>query len=102
VASTSRTRIERDLDAEAVRRMKTESTRDLTVGGPCLAAHALAAGLVDECQLFVAPITVGGGYGFFPCRPGAETEAGGLTPLRERRCLPSLPSHRVRRSLSRG
>jgi len=69
VASTSRTRIERDLDAEAVRRMKTESTRDLTVGGPCLAAHALAAGLVDECQLFVAPITVGGGTASFPAGP---------------------------------
>ena len=47
-ASSARTRIERDFDAEAVRRLKASSERDLAVGGAELAAHALEAGLVDE------------------------------------------------------
>jgi len=65
-ASTARTRIERDFDPEAVRRMKTEAERDLIVGGPELAAQAFGAGLVDECHLFVAPIVVGGGKRSLP------------------------------------
>jgi dihydrofolate reductase len=64
--SSDRTRIDRDFDAEAVRRMKAEAGRDLTVGGPDLAGQALAAGLVDECHLFVAPIVVGGGKPSLP------------------------------------
>src|SRR5215218_6295805 len=65
-APTARTRIERDFDPEAVRRMKTEAERDLIVGGPELAAQAFGAGLVDECHLFVAPIVVGGGKRSLP------------------------------------
>ena len=65
-ASTRRTRIERDFDPEAVRRMKASAGRDLTVGGPALAVHAFRAGLVDECHLFVAPIIVGGGKQSLP------------------------------------
>ncbi len=64
--STSRTRIERDFNPEAVRRMKASAGRDLSVGGPDLAAHAFKAGLVDECHLFVAPIVVGGGKPSLP------------------------------------
>jgi dihydrofolate reductase len=64
--TTARTRIERDFDPEAVRRMKAESERDLTVGGPGLAAHAIRAGLVDEYHLFVTPIVVGGGNPSLP------------------------------------
>jgi riboflavin biosynthesis pyrimidine reductase len=41
--------------------MKTSAASDLTVGGPTLAAHAFAAGLVDECQLFIYPVLVGQG-----------------------------------------
>ena len=65
-ASTARTRIERDFDAEAVRRMQAEADRDISVGGPHLAAQALAAGLVDECHLFLAPVVVGGGTRALP------------------------------------
>jgi dihydrofolate reductase len=65
--SSDRTRIERDFDAEAVRRMKAEAARDMTVGGPDLAGQALAAGLVDECQMFLVPIVIGGGK---PSLPG--------------------------------
>ena len=64
--SSARTRIERDFDPEAVRQMKASAGRDITVGGPDLAAQALKAGLVDECHLFVAPIVVGGGKQFLP------------------------------------
>jgi dihydrofolate reductase len=59
--TSARTRIERDFDPEAVRQMKALAGRDLIVGGPDLAAHAIRAGLVDEWHLFVTPIVVGGG-----------------------------------------
>lgn len=42
---TTRTRIERDFDPDAVRELKSVAGRDLTVGGPELAAHAFRAGL---------------------------------------------------------
>ncbi len=58
--SSTRTRIERDFDPEAVGQMKAAAGRDLTVGGPDLAAQAIKAGLVDEYHLFVAPIVVEG------------------------------------------
>ena len=64
--SSARTRIEREFDAAAVRRLKEESERDLAVGGPELAAHALRAGLVDECSLFVSPVVVGAGTRALP------------------------------------
>ena len=64
--STARTRIEREFDPEAVRRMKAAVERDLTVGGPSLAAHAFRAGLVDECHLILAPVVVGGGKQSLP------------------------------------
>jgi dihydrofolate reductase len=64
--SSVRTRIERDFDPEAVRQMKASARRDITVGGPDLAAQAIKAGLVDECHLFVAPIVVGGGKQSLP------------------------------------
>lgn len=60
-ASSARTRIERDFDPAAVRRMKAKASGDLLVGGPELASHALQAGLVDECHLFLAPVVVGEG-----------------------------------------
>jgi dihydrofolate reductase len=64
--TSARTRIERDFDPEAVRQMKALAGRDLIVGGPDLAAHAIRAGLVDEWHLFVTPIVVGGGKRSLP------------------------------------
>jgi dihydrofolate reductase len=64
--SSTRTRIERDFDPEAVRRLKASAERDLTVGGAELAAHAFAAGLVDELRLLLAPVVVGGGKRALP------------------------------------
>jgi dihydrofolate reductase len=64
--STTRTRIERDFDPGAVRQMKARAGRDISVGGPDLAAQAIKAGLVDEWHLFVTPIVVGGGKRSLP------------------------------------
>jgi dihydrofolate reductase len=64
--SSTRTRIVRDFNPEAVRQLKTTSERDLIVGGPGLAARAFDAGLVDECHLYLAPIVVGGGTRALP------------------------------------
>ena len=66
MVSSARTRIERDLDPEAVRQLKASASRDITVGGPDLAGQAIKAGLVDELQLFVTPILVGAGHRSLP------------------------------------
>ena len=63
---TKRTRIEREFEPDAVRRLKEEADRDLSVGGPELAAQALRAGLVDEIDLFLSPIVIGGGNPALP------------------------------------
>ena len=59
--SSARTRIERNFDPEAVRKMKAAAGHDISIGGPDLAAQAINAGLVDEFHLFVVPVLVGGG-----------------------------------------
>jgi dihydrofolate reductase len=64
--SSGRTRIEPDFDADAVRKLKETASRDLTVGGPELAGQAIEAGLVDELQLFLVPVVVGGGKRALP------------------------------------
>ncbi len=64
--STAHTRLERDFDPDAVHALKATATSDLTIGGANLAGQAMAAGLVDECQLFVWPIIVGGGKPALP------------------------------------
>jgi dihydrofolate reductase len=64
--SSTRTRIEREFDPEAIQELKAAATRDLSVGGPTLAAQAIKVGLVDECHLFLSPIVVGGGNPALP------------------------------------
>jgi dihydrofolate reductase len=79
-AASARTRIEREFDPEAIRQLKASAGRDISVGGPRLAAQAIRAGLVDEYHLFVTPIVVGGGIPSLP--PNARVE---LELLDERR-----------------
>jgi dihydrofolate reductase len=64
--SSARTRLEREFDPEAVRRLKEEAGHDLAVAGPDLAGQAMKAGLVDEYHLFLAPAIVGGGKRMLP------------------------------------
>jgi dihydrofolate reductase len=72
--SSARTRIEPNFDPEAVRQLKTQAERDLTVGGPDLAAQAIKAGLVDEWHLFLTPIVVGGGTPSLPDKVRVKLE----------------------------
>ena len=60
-ATTRDTRVERDFDLEAIRKLKRESEHDISIGGAELAGLALEADLVDECHLFLNPVIVGGG-----------------------------------------
>ena len=64
--SSARTRIERAFDVDAIRQMKADASRDISVGGPGLAAQAIEAGLVDAYHLFVTPVVVGGGTRALP------------------------------------
>ncbi len=63
---STRTRLERGFDPAAVRRLVDEAATDVGIGGPTLAAHALRADLVDELNLFVTPVVVGGGTSWLP------------------------------------
>jgi dihydrofolate reductase len=78
--SSARTRIEPEFDAAAVRQVKASAERDITVGGAGLAGVALRAGVVDEIQLFLNPIVVGGGKRALP-----DGVRAGLELLDERR-----------------
>jgi dihydrofolate reductase len=64
--SSARTRIASTFDPDAIRALKAASDRDITIGGPTLAAEALRAGLVDELHLFLSPVVVGGGTPALP------------------------------------
>ncbi len=64
--STRKTRMERVFDPEAVRQLKKTVRQDVLIGGPNLAAHAFQAGLIDECQLFLAPVSIGAGKPALP------------------------------------
>src|SRR5215211_9206003 len=85
--SSARTRIEREFDPDAVRRLKESAGRDLSVGGAELAAQAIKDGVVEEYHLFVNPVVVGGGTSTLPdnVRLGLELSVGS-TALR-----PTLP-----------
>jgi len=78
--SSAKTRIEREFDRDAVRRLKQSTGADIAVGGAELAGQAIGAGLVDECHLFLCPIVVGGGKRALPDDVHAE-----LVLLEERR-----------------
>jgi dihydrofolate reductase len=60
------TRIERAFHPDAVRRLKANAGSDIAVAGPELAAQAIQAGLVDEFQMRVCPVVIGGGKSYFP------------------------------------
>ena len=65
-APPSTARVEREFDGEAIGKLKREAQHDIFIGGAEVAGLALAAGLVDECHLFLHPVIVGGGKPAFP------------------------------------
>jgi dihydrofolate reductase len=65
-ATTPRTTLLREFTPEAIRKLKAESSKDVTIGGPTLAASAFEAGLIDECHLVLLPVSVGGGKPALP------------------------------------
>ena len=73
-AASTRTRIEREFDPDAIRRLKSAATRDLSIGGPELASQAFKAGLVDEFHLFLMPVAVGRGKAALPSEMPLELE----------------------------
>jgi dihydrofolate reductase len=72
--STARTRIERNFDPGVVRQLKSAAEHDMTVGGADLAGQAIKAGLVDQLQLFLLPVVVGGGKRALPHGARSELE----------------------------
>jgi dihydrofolate reductase len=75
--SSARTRMERVFDPDAVRRLKAAADQDLSVGGPGLAAAAFRAGLVDQVDLFIHPVVVGGGTPALPTGVRLDLELAG-------------------------
>jgi dihydrofolate reductase len=78
--SSARTRIERTFEPERVREFVRASETDVLVGGARLAGDAFRAGIVDEIDLYVVPVLVGGGLRALP--DGARLD---LELLEERR-----------------
>jgi len=72
--SMAKARLERRFDADVVRELKAGATRDVGVGGPELAAHAIRAGLVDEYNLLIAPVIAGGGNPYLPRKVRVKLE----------------------------
>jgi dihydrofolate reductase len=72
--TTSRTRLERTFDADTVRALVRDAATDVAIGGPTLAGHAFAAGLIDDVHLFLNPVIVGGGTRALPDGVFAQLE----------------------------
>jgi dihydrofolate reductase len=64
--STRKTELKRIFDPQAIKQLKESAEADISIGGPGLAAHAFRSGLIDECQLFLTPVLVGGGKRALP------------------------------------
>lgn len=59
-------RLARGTLAEEVAELQERSGKDVGIGGAELGGEALRLGLVDDLQLFLVPVVVGGGKPFFP------------------------------------
>lgn len=80
--STPKTRLERDFEPQAVRDMKAQLPRDITIAGPNLAAQAIRAGLVDEYQMLVVPFLLGGGQRVLPSSGDGKANGGGFAGVK--------------------
>lgn len=67
--TSKKTRIERSFQPQKIREMKTKLKNDICIGGPNIAGQAIREGLVDEVQLFIAPVTIGNSFPIIPALP---------------------------------
>lgn len=67
----SNTRLAQAGIAEEVAELQERFGKDVAIGGADLAAEAFRLGLIDDLQVFVYPIIVGGGQPFFPSLDGS-------------------------------
>ena len=90
--SSARTRIEREFDPDAIRQLKAVlGPRHHGRRRPARRRRRCAAGLVDECHLFLGPIVVGGGKRALPDDVRVTARAARRAPLRQRCRSPPLP-----------
>jgi len=73
-AITRKTQIRQHFDPKEIEHLKASAEQDIYIGGPELAASAFRAGLIDECQLFLIPMIVGGGKPALPDNVRLELE----------------------------
>lgn len=92
--TTPRTELRRRFDVDEVRALLASTPGPVSVGGPTLAAQALAAGLVSELRLYRFPVVVGGGTSALPPRARLSLE---LVEARTFASGVSYTHHRVRR-----
>lgn len=78
--TTARTRLERTFDPDRVRELVDAAPNDVSISGPTLAAEALRRGMVDDLELYLVPIVVGGGLRALP-----EGARYGLEPVEQHR-----------------
>lgn len=52
--------VEREFNPDGIRQLKANTDKNIAIGGAHLALQAFAAGLIDEIQLPVVPVIVGG------------------------------------------
>jgi dihydrofolate reductase len=74
VAPTPKTTLVDTLDPASIRALKSSAEKNLSIGGPTLAAAAITAGLVDEFHLLIHPVAVGGGTPFLPAGAHLQLE----------------------------
>jgi len=64
--TSSRTELRNTFEIQEIDRLKSQSSRDITIGGPALAENAILADVVDEYDIFTIPVLVGGGKPVLP------------------------------------
>ena len=63
---TRRTRLRSEFDPQEVAQLKAGSDGVLTIDGPTVAGGAIGHGLVDQIDVLLCPVTLGGGLRFLP------------------------------------
>lgn len=59
-------RLVREVNPIEIKMLKEQSGKDMSLGGAVLASTFMKLGLIDEYQLYINPVIVGGGKPMFP------------------------------------